>query len=219
MKTNTDMEIFNPNQPEQKPFTLNLQLFGEDGADPNLGGDNAGQSMEKQTETQPRMYTEEEVKAKLDHHMAQYRKSESKRIEQAREEARSEAEKLAKMNAEQRAEHDRQEAERAAKAREDEITRREAELTRRELKATAMDELAKRKLPGGLLDILNYSDADACSASIATVEKAWRECVQQGVNERLAQSGVSLRTGGSPDYANMSDADYYAATYKPGGNK
>ena len=43
--------------------------------------------------------------------------------------------------------------------------------------------------------------------------------VQQGVNERLAQSGVSLKTGGSPDYANMSDADYYAATYKPGGNK
>ena len=147
------------------------------------------------------------------------KRDEDKRIEEAKQAARSEAEKLAKMNAEQRAEHDRQEAERAAKAREEEITRREAELTRRELKATAMDELAKRKLPGGLLDILNYSDADACSASIATVEKAWRECVQQGVNERLAQSGVSLKTGGSPDYANMSDADYYAATYKPGGNK
>ena len=187
------IRIFNFNQSEQKPFSLNLQLFGEEGADPNLGGDNAGLNAEKQTEAQPRMYTEEEVKAKLDHHMAQYRKSESKRIEQAREEARSEAEKLAKMNAEQRAEHDRQEAERAAKAREDEITRREAELTRRELKAAAMDELAKRKLPGGLLDILNYSDADACNASIATVERAWRECVQQGVNERLAQSGVSLK--------------------------
>lgn len=193
-------------------FKMNLQLFGED------------EPQEPQTDTtaepqQERMFTQAEMDAAIANRLSRYKRDEDKRIEEAKQAARSEAEKLAKMNAEQRAEHDRQEAERAAKAREDEISRREAELTRRELKATAMDELSKRKLPSGLLEILNYSDADACSASIATVEKAWRECVQQGVNERLAQSGVSLRTGGSPDYANMSDADYYAATYKPGGNK
>ena len=195
---------------------MNLQLFGE----------NEPQNPQTDTQTEPqtepqqeRMFTQAEMDAAIANRLSRYKRDEDKRIEEAKQAARSEAEKLAKMNAEQRAEHDRQEAERAAKAREEEITRREAELTRRELKATAMDELAKRKLPGGLLDILNYSDADACSASIATVEKAWRECVQQGVNERLAQSGVSLKTGGSPDYANMSDADYYAATYKPGGNK
>lgn len=197
-------------------FKMNLQLFGE----------NEPQTPQTDTQTEPqtepqqeRMFTQAEMDAAIANRLSRYKRDEDKRIEEAKQAARSEAEKLAKMNAEQRAEHDRQEAERAAKAREEEITRREAELTRRELKATAMDELAKRKLPGGLLDILNYSDADACSASIATVEKAWRECVQQGVNERLAQSGVSLKTGGSPDYANMSDADYYAATYKPGGNK
>ena len=197
-------------------FKMNLQLFGE----------NEPQKPQTDTQTEPqtepqqeRMFTQAEMDAAIANRLSRYKRDEDKRIEEAKQAARSEAEKLAKMNAEQRAEHDRQEAERAAKAREEEITRREAELTRRELKATAMDELAKRKLPGGLLDILNYSDADACSASIATVEKAWRECVQQGVNERLAQSGVSLKTGGSPDYANMSDADYYAATYKPGGNK
>lgn len=197
-------------------FKMNLQLFGEDESQ----NPQTDTQTEPQTEPQQeRMFTQAEMDAAIANRLSRYKRDEDKRIEEAKQAARSEAEKLAKMNAEQRAEHDRQEAERAAKAREDEITRREAELTRRELKATAMDELAKRKLPGGLLDILNYSDADACSASIATVEKAWRECVQQGVNERLAQSGVSLKTGGSPDYANMSDADYYAATYKPGGNK
>ncbi len=197
-------------------FKMNLQLFGED--EPQKPQTDT--QTEPQTEPQQeRMFTQAEMDAAIANRLSRYKRDEDKRIEEAKQAARSEAEKLAKMNAEQRAEHDRQEAERAAKAREEEITRREAELTRRELKATAMDELAKRKLPGGLLDILNYSDADACSASIATVEKAWRECVQQGVNERLAQSGVSLKTGGSPDYANMSDADYYAATYKPGGNK
>lgn len=175
-------------------FKMNLQLFGED---------------EPQQE---RMFTQAEMDAAIANRLSRYKRDEDKRIEEAKQAARSEAEKLAKMNAEQRAEHDRQEAERAAKAREEEITRREAELTRRELKATAMDELAKRKLPGGLLDILNYSDADACSASIATVEKAWRECVQQGVNERLAQSGVSLKTGtgNQPDPDKMTDDEWFA---------
>lgn len=190
-------------------FKMNLQLFGE----------NEPQNPQTDTQTEPqtepqqeRMFTQAEMDAAIANRLSRYKRDEDKRIEEAKQAARSEAEKLAKMNAEQRAEHDRQEAERAAKAREEEITRREAELTRRELKATAMDELAKRKLPGGLLDILNYSDADACSASIATVEKAWRECVQQGVNERLAQSGVSLKTGtgNQPDPDKMTDDEWFA---------
>lgn len=190
-------------------FKMNLQLFGE----------NEPQNPQTDTQTEPqtepqqeRMFTQAEMDAAIANRLSRYKRDEDKRIEEAKQAARSEAEKLAKMNAEQRAEHDRQEAERAAKAREEEITRREAELTRRELKATAMDELTKRKLPGGLLDILNYSDADACSASIATVEKAWRECVQQGVNERLAQSGVSLKTGtgNQPDPDKMTDDEWFA---------
>lgn len=190
-------------------FKMNLQLFGED--EPQKPQTDT--QTEPQTEPQQeRMFTQAEMDAAIANRLSRYKRDEDKRIEEAKQAARSEAEKLAKMNAEQRAEHDRQEAERAAKAREEEITRREAELTRRELKATAMDELAKRKLPGGLLDILNYSDADACSASIATVEKAWRECVQQGVNERLAQSGVSLKTGtgNQPDPDKMTDDEWFA---------
>ena len=190
-------------------FKMNLQLFGE----------NEPQNPQTYTQTEPqtepqqeRMFTQAEMDAAIANRLSRYKRDEDKRIEEAKQIARSEAEKLAKMNAEQRAEHDRQEAERAAKAREEEITRREAELTRRELKATAMEDLAKRKLPGGILDILNYSDADACSASIATVEKAWRECVQQGVNERLAQSGVSLKTGtgNQPDPDKMTDDEWFA---------
>ena len=190
-------------------FKMNLQLFGED--EPQKPQTDT--QTEPQTEPQQeRMFTQAEMDAAIANRLSRYKRDEDKRIEEAKQAARSEAEKLAKMNAEQRAEHDRQEAERAAKAREEEITRREAELTRRELKATAMDELTKRKLPGGLLDILNYSDADACSASIATVEKAWRECVQQGVNERLAQSGVSLKTGtgNQPDPDKMTDDEWFA---------
>ena len=56
-------------------------------------------------------------------------------------------------------------------------------------------------MPRGLEAILNYADADACNASIDAVEKVFREAVQQGVNDRLAQSGVKLHVGGNTDAA------------------
>ena len=99
------------------------------------------------------------------------------------------------MNEAQRAEHERQRVEQAAKDREAAIAKREAEITRRELRAEAIETLHKRGLPANLEAVLNYADADACSASIDTVEKAFREAVQQGVDERLRQSGVTVRAG------------------------
>lgn len=205
-------------------FPINLQLFGEEnGADSGASGsENAAQGAQETAE-QPRTYTEEELQAAIDstvrQRLARERRDAEKRIEQAREEARSEAEKLAQMNEAQRAEHERQRVEQAAKDREAAIAKREAEITRRELRAEAIETLHKRGLPANLEAVLNYADADACSASIDTVEKAFREAVQQGVDERLRQSGVTVRAGNAPDYAKMSDAEYYAATYKTGGQK
>ena len=47
------------------------------------------------------------------------------------------------------------------------------------------------------------------------MERVFRDAVQQGVEERLKQSGVQLQAAGkAPDYDSMSDADYYAARYK-----
>lgn len=217
-------DIFTPNQPKWKPFPLNLQLFGEEnGADSGAsGGENAAHGAQEPAE-QPRTYTEEELQAAIDstvrQRLARERRDAEKRIEQAREEARSEAEKLAQMNEAQRAEHERQRTEQAARDREAAIAQREAEITRRELRAEAIETLHKRGLPTGLEAVLNYTDADACNASIDTVEKAFREAVQQGVDERLRQSGVTVRAGNAPDYGKMSDAEYYAATYKTGGQK
>lgn len=125
-------------------FKMNLQLFAEE---PQT--EPTQQETEPQNDPAPeRKYTLAEVDAAIASRLSRANKDLEKRIEAARQEARSEAEKLAKMNAEQRAEHERQEAEKAAKER-------EAEITRRELMATAKDELSKRKLPSGLLDILN----------------------------------------------------------------
>lgn len=90
----------------------------------------------------------------------------------------SEADKLAKMNKEEKAEYLRQK-------QENELKDREAAITRRELMAEAKNTLAEKKLPVGLAEVLNYADADSCNKSMAAVEKAFQEAVQAAVEEKL----------------------------------
>ena len=92
--------------------------------------------------------------------------------------AKTEAEKLARMTAEQKAEHERQEREKS-------LADRETALTVRELRAQAAETLAQKGLPAALLDVLAYSDADKCASSIDAAEKAFRAAVQTGVEERM----------------------------------
>lgn len=100
-------------------------------------------------------------------------------IEAKIQEARTEAEKLAKMNAEQKAEYEKEK-------REKELADREASITKRELAATAKEQLAEKRLPLSLADVLNYSSAEACAASIDAVGKAFQEAVEKAVEERLS---------------------------------
>ena len=115
-------------------------------------------------------------------------------IEAKMQEARTEAEKMAKMNAEQKAQYER---EKQAK----ELADREAAITKRELMATAKEQLAEKGLPISLATVLNYSSAEECTASIDAVGKAFQEAVEKAVNDRLA--------GGKPP----KKADNPAATY------
>lgn len=90
----------------------------------------------------------------------------------------SEAEKLAKMTKEEKAQYLQQK-------KEQELNDREAAITRKELMAEAKNTLAEKKLPAGLAEVLNYTDADSCKKSIAAVEKAFQQAVETAVNERL----------------------------------
>ena len=64
----------------------------------------------------------------------------------------SEAEKLAKMTKEEKAQYLQQKKEK-------ELINREAEITRKELMAEAKNTLVEKKLPAGLADVLNYAEA------------------------------------------------------------
>jgi flagellar biosynthesis GTPase FlhF len=94
------------------------------------------------------------------------------------EEAKTEAQKLAKMTADQKSEYEKQK-------HEDELTKREKDISARELKAQAYETLAEKGIPKELADILNYESADTCSTSIKSVEKAFQAAVEKAVNEKL----------------------------------
>lgn len=110
------------------------------------------------------------------------------REEQARQDGKTEAEKLAKMNAEQAAEYQRKQTEEA-------LAKREADITSRELRAQSLTQLADEKLPLELVDVLDLTDAEKCDASIKGIKAAWEKAqgtweaaIEKAVNERLVSS-------------------------------
>ena len=90
----------------------------------------------------------------------------------------SEAEKLAKMTKEEKAQYMQQK-------REKELTDREAPITRKELMAEAKNTLASDGLPQELAEVLDYSDADTCKKSMEKVKEVFQRAVETAVEEKL----------------------------------
>lgn len=192
-----------------KPFILrmNLQLFAADGGSGGAGDDGqgasggagdgaaqgaggAGQGDRSKGGEDAKTFTQDDLNRILSDRLAKERQRWEKDFEAKLNEARTEAEKLAKMNAEQKAEYERQK-------REQELSKREQEITRRELRATALETLAEKGMPKELAEILNYTDAESTSKSIEAVEKAFRAAVEAGVNERLKGGAPKAGGGGN----------------------
>lgn len=171
------------------PF--NLQFFAEggdgagggDGGGTEPGGDETNTSKEEgKPKTLDEILKDGTYQAEFDRRM-------QKGIETALEKQRSkyealmddklsEAEKLAKMTKEEKAEYQ-------SRKREKELADREAAITRRELMAEAKNTLAEKKMPVKLAELLVYTDADTCKKSMEALEAAWQEAVEAGVQDRL----------------------------------
>ncbi len=184
--------LFRPN--------FNLQLFadgdgegaggsgGGDGSDGNTGGEGPGQGAgDDSGGSKDKTFTQDELNRILGERLSQAQAKWEKDLQSRLEAAKTEAEKLAKMNAEQKAQYEREK-------RETELAKREGEITRRELRATALESLAEKGLPKQLADLLTYNDAESTQKSLDAAEKAFREAVEAGVNERL--KGSAPKGGG-----------------------
>ena len=159
-------------------------LEADTGAGVN-GSDNTGKAdtttqnesnSNEQTESNQRekTFTQKDVDKLIQDRLAREQSKWEKKIQ----DERTEAEKLAKMNADQKAKY-------AEEKRLAELEKREKEITTRELRATAYETLAEKNLPKELVDILNYESSETCNKSIEAVEKAFQSAVEKAVNEKL----------------------------------
>lgn len=155
-----------------------------------------------------------DYRSEFDRRVAQALKTAREKWNKEKEQELSEAERLAKMTAEQKAQHEREKAEKK-------LAQREADVTRRELMAEAKATLASKGLPVELADTLTYTNADACSASMEIVEKAFQTAVTKAVDARLKQPAPKAGTTGGQqgvDYTSLiekatREGNFSAAAY------
>lgn len=158
-------------------FPLSIQYFAEGEpaaedptAEPTSSNPTEGTGKEPEGKVKEAKYSDEDLNNIIAKQKAKWEKEAEEKV--------NEAKKLAKMNADQKAEYE-------AQKKEAELAKREAEINRRELTATAKEELSSRELPLSLADILTYDSAESVKASMDTVEKVFRDAVEKAVNEKL----------------------------------
>ena len=167
-------------QNEKRRFPLVLQFFSDDVE--SDGGETGG--MEENTDSQSfddfieKDGNKEEFEKRMKKAVETAVSEAQKKWESLTDDKLSEAEKLARMTKEQKEQYLQQKKEK-------EISEREAAVTKKELMAEAKNTLSEKKLPTSLAEVLDYSDADACSKSIEVVEKAFQSAVEAAVEERL----------------------------------
>lgn len=175
--------------------------------DDNQGGNDGGKDDKSKKPTFDEFLKDTDMQAEFDRRVQKALTTAQAKWQAATDDKLSEAEKLAKMTAEQKWAY-------LADKREKELEAREAELTRKELKATATATLAEKHLPVSLADTLDYSSAEACTKSIAAVEKAFTEAVQAAVEEKL-KGGAPAKKATTPD-AKKAEADAIFAAMQGG---
>ena len=168
-------------------FPMTLQLFAEGDGDGAQGGDGSGAGANSAgAANEPLSFdgflAQEGNQAEFDRRVQKAIDTAVSNAQQKwqalADDKLSEAEKLAKMNKEEKAAYMQQKKEK-------ELSDRESAVARKELMAEAKNTLAEKKLPAGLAEVLNYTNAESCNKSIDAVEKAFQAAVEAAVQERL----------------------------------
>ena len=156
------------------------------------------------TETTEKTFTQEDINKLIQDRLTREQSKWEKKVQ----EEKTEAEKLAKMKADEKLKYQQEK-------REKELADRERELTTRELKAQTYETLAEKGIPKELVDVLNYESAETCNASIESVSKAFQTAVEKAVNEKLRGGNPQKQfNNSSVDTDKMSDDEYYKTVFK-----
>ena len=116
----------------------------------------------------------------------------------------NEAKKLAKMNADEKQKYQLDQ-------REQELANREQVLARKELTAEAKAMLSERGLPIELVGVIDLTNAETVTDSVASIQKSWEEAVQKGIAERT-KGGAPIKT--APQSNNeLTKAQFYRMSH------
>lgn len=182
---------------EEKFLKLNIQYFAD-------GGEGEGEETPPAGETIPEgTYTEEDFQKRLGEEIE---KAVSKHAEEL-EAAKTEAEKLAKMNAAEKAEHD-------FKKREQALLDKESNIAARELKAETLKTLSDKQLPSTVIDIVLAADAESTSKNIDAFKDVFDNAVQTAVEERLSGKSPTVGNGGGAKAADEQARETFANALK-----
>ena len=197
---------------------MNLQYFADgDGAgadngdDGNGGGSGTGDAGEGSSGNKPQSFddflkgegNQAEFDRRVDKAIQTAVKKAQEKWQALTDDKLSEAEKLAKMTKEEKAQYMQQKKEK-------ELSDREVAITRKELMAEARNTLAGDGLPQELAEALNYTDADTCKKSMETVKEAFQKAVESAVEDKLKGGKPPKRASETDNQKTQQEAVYNA---------
>lgn len=178
---------------------MNLQLLASDTGEEGGGGIESTGAESSNSETtnidetrteekseveNEKKYTDEDLDALIEKKFSKWKKAEEKRV--------SEATKLAEMNAQQRAEYERDQYKQ-------EIEQLRAESEKRKMEATALEMLNEQgvNVSQKLVSTLVSQNAEATKESVGAFIEAFNEAVENAVNDRIKSAPPRKFGGGS----------------------
>jgi len=154
---------------------LNLQMFNEE----QEGQEGEAESIKFESRSELDSYLDKHTSKALTTARTKWEQEAQAKIE----EAKTEAEKMAKMSADEKAKAE-------AEKRANELAQREADITRRELKAQSLERLAEKGLPKELVEAISFSDAETCNKSIEAIENAFNQALEIKMKQALVDSAM-----------------------------
>lgn len=197
---------------QENKLKLNIQLFAEEDGDakettPKDGAD-AGDNNQQTPKTFDEILKDSNYQSEFDKKVAKSLETAKakwiKDYEAQKEAEKTEAAKLAKMNAEQKLTYEKEQAEKKAQ----EI---EAKLNAYELKDQALTIAKEKNLDVTLLDLIDFTHetADTVKTKLDNIKTNFDKAVEKAVNEKLKQGAPKSYESGKKD-----DEDPYVKGFK-----
>lgn len=162
---------------KEKTFMdLEIQLFAEDGADA------VEETNDSEVMTFDEILADKVYQSEFDKRVSKALETAKSNWEKDAEVKKTEAEKLAKMDAEEKHKY---ELKKAQREKEDAISK----LNAYELKEVAQEIASEKGVPLSLLKVIDYTkeNAESIKTKIEEIEVVYKQAVQGGINDRMKE--------------------------------